>query len=498
MMVLMDMEGAVAADGTSTADSEDGDIDSLEVGGDLTGSVSAMGSGTIGSFNVGGSVGVDGSVEAEEITTMMVSMNMEGTITADGTSTTNPEDGDIDSLTIGGDLTGSVSAMGSGTIGSFNVGGSVGVDGSVEAEEITTMMVSMNMEGTITADGTSTTNPEDGDIDSLTIGGDLTGSVSAMGSGTIGSFNVGGSVGTAGSVEAEEITTMMVSMNMEGTITADGTSTTMNPDDGDIDSLTIGGDLTGSVSAMGSGTIGSFNVGGSVGTAGSVEAEEITTMMVSMNMEGTITADGTSTTMNPDDGDIDSLTIGGDLTGSVSAMGSGTIGSFNVGGSVGTAGSVEAEEITTMMVSMNMEGTITADCTSTMNPDDGDIDCLAVGGDLTGSVSAMGSGTIGDFNIGGSVGVDGSVEAEEITTMMVSMNMEGTVMADGTVDDQSRGWGHRQHDDWRRSDGLGLGNGFWHDRGLQHRRFGGRGRIGGGRGDYDDDGLDEHGGNRHG
>ena len=156
---------------------------------------------------------------------MMVSMNMEGTVMADGTSTTNPEDGDIDSMTIGGDLTGSVLAMGSGTIGMFNVGGSVGTDGSVAAEEITTMMVSMNMEGTVTADGRPTATSEDGDIDMLEIGGDLTGSVTAIGSGTITFVVVGGSLTDTGLVNAEEIINMSVDGATSGSIMADDIGT---------------------------------------------------------------------------------------------------------------------------------------------------------------------------------------------------------------------------------------------------------------------------------
>jgi hypothetical protein len=245
-----------------------------------------------------------------------------------------------------GNFAGSWTAQGSGTIDNLTVDGSVATTGTVMTEDLTTMKV----------------------------GGDFNGTASALGSGSIGDLEVGGSVGSTATVMTEDLTTMKVV-----------------------------GTFDGSLSALGSGTIGTLDVG-AVGPTGQVNSEDITNLNVVHNLDGAVTV-----TQTPDStGTLGTMTVGGDLNGSVSvtaltngtvdgtlngsvtASGSGTIGSLDLG-AVGTTGTVNSEDITTLTVTRDMSGAVTV----TQTPDStGTLGTMTVGGSTEGSVTAANVGTI--------------------------------------------------------------------------------------------------------
>jgi hypothetical protein len=59
---------------------------------------------------------------------------------------------------------------------------------------------------------------------------------------------------------------------------------------------------------------------------------------------------------------------------------------------------------------------------------------MMVMGDMNGAVIARGSGTIDNLNVGGSIGNTGMVMTEDVTTLMVAGNMDGTVMVAAAPD----------------------------------------------------------------
>jgi hypothetical protein len=274
------------------------------VTGDFSGHWNVHGSGTIDSLSIGGSLTSSGSVMSEDITTIMVM----------------------------GNVSGAVVASGSGTIGTMTVDGSITTTGSVSSEDITTIMVMGDVAGTIMAivptgaGGTGTIGTLDvgGSItstgtvmaktlDTGTVTGNVNGDILIHGSGTIGALTIGGSIGSSGSVMAEDITTIMVM-----------------------------GSVSGSVVASGSGTIGTMTVDGSITSTGTVSSEDITTIMVMGDVAGAVTV----TSNGPGQGDLTTMTVGSNLTGTVSVQNN--LNSLAITGSstgtitTGTVGTVSA------------------------------------------------------------------------------------------------------------------------------------------------------------
>jgi hypothetical protein len=164
-----------------------------------------------------------------------------------------------------------------------------------------------------------------------TVGGDFSGSWSVQGSGTIDGLTIGGTLTASGMVVAQDVTNMMVTGNVAGTIKASvptGASGT-----GTIAMLTINGsiagtgmvmgknlgtvhvvtDLNGEVIAQGSGTIGDLNVGGSIGPSGMVMSEDVTNIMVMGDVAGAVTV--TSNALG--EGNLNTMIIGGNFLGTI-------------------------------------------------------------------------------------------------------------------------------------------------------------------------------------
>jgi hypothetical protein len=115
----------------------------------------------------------------------------------------------------------------------------------------------------------------------------------------------------------------------------------------------------------------------------------------SLTVDGSLTSGSTVMT-----GDITSITVMGDVNGTVAAKGSGSIGDMEVGGSIGSTGTVMTEDITSIKVT----------------------------GAINGTVEANGSGTIDNLQAG-SIGGTGTVMSEDITSIMVTGATEGLISA---------------------------------------------------------------------
>ncbi|MHB1559304.1 MAG: beta strand repeat-containing protein, partial [Isosphaeraceae bacterium] len=231
-------------------------------------------------------------------------------------------------VSIGNNFNGSMTAENSGVIASIAIGGS--------------MTASAVLKVVNTSDPARPTSATGllGDIGTMTVGGSIAGlvqvsgniatlDVGPAGTATSGGVNdlsgrvlVGGQL-TTGSVSGDvsgsiEETLTINSLYLGGSLTQSGLISavnTVNPALGNINTLTIGKDLDGTLIV--SGTLGTFNLGGSLGSTSSITL-----------------------------GNLGSMTIHGDLAGRLDILG--TLGNLTVDG--GTPGTIEAGQIGTIGV----------------------------------------------------------------------------------------------------------------------------------------------------
>jgi hypothetical protein len=455
----VDPNGILKGDFNGTLNLFDFLTSAIMVGNDFNGSMTDANPGTITSISIGGSLTSTGILtvsSASDPSSPMTSMGLFG---------------DIGTMTVGGSIAGRVQV--SGNINTLDVGpantptandvndvsgtGKVIVGGALMTASIsgnvsgliqeTLTIDSLYIGGSLTQPGTisavNMVNPALGNINLLTIVQDLAGTLIA--SGTLGTFNLGGSLTSTGSLEVGSIGTMTVDKDVAGRIQSTGpissltigstayagsvTATGQVSAGQDITTMQVYGDVAGKVQAggnIGSMTVGSPTYHGSV--SGLVSAgNNITTMQVYGDVSGTIQAGATigsltigstaylgsvkSTGLVSAGQDITTMQVYGDVAGKVQAggnIGSLTVGSPTYHGSVSGLVSA-AKNITTMQVDGDVSGTVQAGATIT-------------------------SLTIGSTAYAGSVTPTGLVSAgQDITTMRVYGNVAGIVSAGGTI-----------------------------------------------------------------
>jgi hypothetical protein len=250
--------------------------------------------------------------------------------------------------------------------------------------ESASVTVAGSYTGTINID----TDPGDGPVivNPVTIGGSMT---------STGVLNVGGDVGT-----------MTVGGDVAGTVTASGTITTAS----------VGGNLSGSVSETG--TVNQITIGGSLTPTGVINAVNTT---------------------NPPSGNINTLTIGQDLAGTVNV--SGTIHHLNISnGSITSTASLTLGNLDSFVVGpnhlsvgQNMAGTLTVT---------GNLGSVQVAGGIPGWIKAGHIGTIAAYGGYGPVvlrvtenGIERRVE-EAVPTMPCVLPDPAAVASDPYVNVQ--------------------------------------------------------------
>jgi hypothetical protein len=295
-------------------------------------------------------------------------------------------------VTVNGNLNGTLTDTLPGHLETVKVTGSVASTGSLLAGSIDSMTVGTDLAGAVTTQQALT---------NLTVGRDVSGSVTE--SGTIQNLSIGRSLTSTGTVTASgNLNTLTVGQDLAGAVAVSGTLTTAN----------VTGNLSGSVTE--SGTINQLSVGGSLTSTGVVKAinptatlGNINTLTVGTDLAGTVQASGTITT----------LTTGGNLSGSVSE--SGTINLVQIGGSLTPTGSISA--------------------VNTSNPSVGTINTLTIGQDLAGAVTV--SGTIHHLNIvNGSIKPTASLTLGNLDSLVigpnhlsVGQNFAGTLTVTGNL-----------------------------------------------------------------
>jgi hypothetical protein len=220
-------------------------------------------------------------------------------------------------------------------------------------------------------------------LDSLSAGGDLAGTVKGFGNSgsqsqpTVGTVTVGGNVTSTGSITAPILGTISITGSDAGTISES------NPTQ-DIQQLTIGGSLTSSgiVSAA---SIGAMSVGQDL--AGQVHAAgPLNTMTVGGNLTGTVSA-----------ATIGTVTVGGTLTGQVTAAQS--------LGSVTAAGKPVAQSIflldPSVSAALNVSGNAHITIPGSIFVDSASPTAVMVGGSA--QVTAAGIQVVGGVQQSGSV-----------------------------------------------------------------------------------------------
>jgi hypothetical protein len=361
---LVNVGGSLTAPAALTA----GDINHMTVGGDLAGNVNVAG--TLANANVGGNV--SGNVNE---TGTINQFTVGGSVTATATITASnavPDDANLYSLQVGGDMAGKITV--SGTLANATIGGDV--SGSVTESGTTDQL---QIGGSITRTGTITA----GGINDLSVGKNLAGNVNVAG--TLASATVGGDV--SGNVNE---TGTIDQFTIDGSLTPTGTITAVNvtPTSGNINTLTVGGNLAGSVRV--SGTITTYTVGGD--QSGSVIE---TGTIDQATVDGSLTVTGLIQAVNatPSLGNINSLTIGQDLAGTVIV--SGTLGALTiVNGSFAPTANITVGTLNTFNI----------------GPDH-----LNVGQNLAGNLTV--TGTLGSVRVAG--GTPGLITAGHVGTIAV-------------------------------------------------------------------------------
>ncbi len=406
--------GSMLKGSSITAISIDQLLVTTEIDGDVTAveNLNIPGSGVIHTIKAYDQ-GADSSIDAGSIGAETFTQNMAGSTTAKGAGT-------IGTVTVGGDMSGTIYApedtnSGSGTVSSVNVTGSF--TGSLNTGTLTEISVGSNLTGSVTAQGAGT-------IGTVTVGGDMSGTIyapedSTSGSGYIDSVNVSESL--TGSVSTGTITEVSVGSNLTGTVTAQGAGT--------IGTVTVGGDMSGTIYApedtnSGSGTISSVNVTGSF--TGSLNTGTLTEISVGSNLTGSVTAQGAGT--------IGTVTVGGDMSGTIYApedtnSGSGTVSSVNVTGSF--TGSLNSGTITEVSVGSNLTGSVTAQGAGLLGK-------VTVGGYLSGELIAndLINGSLGAINqviIGQSLDNTAQIVTVNLGSLEIGGDLAGSVKASQAI-----------------------------------------------------------------
>ncbi len=232
-------------------------------------------------------------------------------------------------ITVGNNFNGSMNDTNPGTIQSIAIGGSLSASGALHVAS--------------SSDPANPTSPTGllGSIGTMTVGGSLAGTVQV--SGNIATLDVGpANTATTGDVNdvsgqvrvGGQLTTASVSGNISGSIeetltinslyiggslTQPGLISavnTVNPALGNINTLTIGKDLDGTLIV--SGTIGTFNLGGSLGYTSSITLGTLNSMTIHGDLAGRLDILGT----------LGELTVDGGTPGTIAAGQIGTIGVY--------------------------------------------------------------------------------------------------------------------------------------------------------------------------
>jgi hypothetical protein len=201
-----------------------------------------------------------------------------------------------------------------------------------------------------------------------------------------------------------------------------------------LNSLSVGGDLAGTVKGFGNSgsqsqpTIGTITVGGNLASTGSITAPILGTVAITGNDAGTISES------NPTQ-DMKQLTIGGALT-STGVVSAASIGSMSVG--QGLAGQVTVSgPLNTLTVTGNLSGNVSATT----------IGIVTVSQNLTGQVTAtqsLGSVTAGnkpvapsyfllDLSIAGAVNASGNASIHLPGGLFVDSNSAKAVLLSGNA-----------------------------------------------------------------
>ncbi|MBN2843184.1 MAG: hypothetical protein JXM68_08840, partial [Sedimentisphaerales bacterium] len=282
--------------------------------------------------------------------------------------------------TSNGNVSGAVEASGgAGTIGAINIGTGV-LSGAVTASG-TTGSIGAITAGSITGDVTATDTDSagtDNTIGALAIGGAVSGDISGYSIADLAITGaLSGTITSASGFDAADNTLAIGSISSAGALvaTANGIGAT--------DTLTISGDMDGSITVVADDLAGAISITGDM--AGSIETTA-----------GSITGN---------------VTIGGDLT----ADGSITAG-------VDVSGDIIADDlIGTITVTENLIGSVTAS-----DATDGSIDALIV----TGTIAPTGGATISAA--GGNVVLTAGAIAPNGGTLTVSATADVTVTVNGT------------------------------------------------------------------
>ena len=418
---------------TNTGVLNAGSIDMMSVGFDLAGHVTVtgnLGALTVGSTaqpgNLRGTVLVHGT-----LTTLNVTGDVSGTVTESGTinlltiggsltatgviTAFNPADpaeapgatfGNINTLTIGSDLAGRVTVTGN--VGTLAVGSDL--TGTVSVQNtLSVLRVTADFSGSVTESGT---------MNLLTIGGSLTAT------GVINVKNTKDSLQVAAGVQVAlaNINTMTVGRNLSGAVTVTGNLGTVS---NNLGGLTVGRSTVDSITASGRVTVNqtltNLTVKGDV--AGRVTASG---RMTSVTIGGSLTATGEINAVNTTDpvrvpgatlANINAFTITRDLVGKVRVTGN--LVSLLVSGNLSGQASVQ-HTLTTLRVTGDVSGTVT---------ESGTINVLWIGGSLTTSGAITASNTADPTE----VPTPSRSSLANINTATIARNLTGTLLVSGNL-----------------------------------------------------------------
>jgi hypothetical protein len=267
---------------------------------DFNGTLNDTQPGHLESVQIGRSLTTTGVLNAGSIDTMTVGKDLAGTVNVLGALTT---------LKVTGDVSGSVTETG--TVNLLSIGGSLTSTGVIKAVNSADSATPTSTQGLL------------GNINTMTVGGAVAGTVQVsgnLGSLTVGTANTPTTAGVndvSGSVTVGgQLTTASVSGNVSGSITEALTTDSLyiggsltstglikavnskTASLGNINTLTVGQDLAGTVIV--SGTLANLNiVNGSITPTGSVTAANLNSLVigpnkvsVGQNMAGTINVSG--------------------------------------------------------------------------------------------------------------------------------------------------------------------------------------------------------------
>jgi hypothetical protein len=292
-------------------------------------------------------------------------------------------------LDVQGDLSGSFLAPTVGTVSApidhVTIRSSMLAGSRIKVNYLNSLSVTGDLAGTVDGYGNSG-SPSLPTIGPVTIGGNFTGTITAP---VIQSINMQPTSNFAG-YASETMPGADFQSLVLGTVTSTGIINT-----GSIVNALVAGDMAGQITV--SGTLSTLSIGGTL--SGSVSATTIGTLTVGQNLSGSVFA-----------ASIGSLTVGQDLAGQVVV--SGPLGTLSVTGNL--SGSVSATTIDTLDVGQNLTGTVTASQS---------IGTLLVGGDITGTVSTP---------VIASATINGTMHDDTFVITPTSVVLNGRTVLSGT------------------------------------------------------------------